>query len=95
MWTPKSAAILISLKPEGEKVSLYAAVLREGKSVIDVKEVDIGAVNLKILATGARLLKIPGEASSEKIDKLAQRLLEVLLEDIVQIFRPCKTELKV
>lgn len=48
--------VVISLKPEVEKITSYATVLREAIAAIYISELSIGPVNLKVAATRAELL---------------------------------------
>ncbi|XP_041986152.1 uncharacterized protein LOC121738264 [Aricia agestis] len=89
--TPKTAAVVLTLQPEAEKRGIsYKDVLEKAKQRVDLVSLEIPAVRFKVAVTGARLLEIPGVANKDKADKLAEKLKEVMEEDVVRIHRPQK-----
>ncbi|XP_063620669.1 uncharacterized protein LOC134793074 [Cydia splendana] len=89
---PRSAAIVLTLKPEAEGgKTTYADILKEARSKIDLKELQIEGVRFKRAVTGATIIEVPGATSSEKADALADKLREKLNNEVVQVSRPTKT----
>ena len=90
--SPNTTAVMLSLQPEAAQRGVtYGEIINEAKAKIDLKTLDISAVRFKTTATGARILELPGAASGDKADSLAQKLREVFNADTVKVSRPTKT----
>ncbi|XP_045510330.1 actin cytoskeleton-regulatory complex protein pan1-like [Colias croceus] len=93
LWVPSTSAVVIAIQPGAEDRGIsFASVLKEAKAKIDLAEIGISAVRFKRSATGARILEVPGAASSEQADVLAVKLREVLDSEVVKVSRPVKSE---
>ncbi|XP_059061180.1 uncharacterized protein LOC131854073 [Achroia grisella] len=89
---PRSAAIVLSLQPgAAEKGVTYAALLREAKDKVCLEDIGVTELRYRQAITGARILELPGAASGDKADSLAEKLREVLPAEVVQVSRPVKT----
>jgi hypothetical protein len=89
---PRSAAIVLTLKPEAEQRGVtYAKVLAEARSRVNLAELGIEGMRFKTAATGARILELPGATNGDKADALANALREVLGDDVARVDRPTKT----
>ncbi|XP_059061179.1 uncharacterized protein LOC131854072 [Achroia grisella] len=89
---PRSAAVVLSLQPgAAEKGVTYAALLREAKEKVSLESIGITELHYRQAITGARILELPGAASGDKADSLAEKLREVLPAEVVQVSRPVKT----
>ncbi|XP_061719323.1 neurofilament heavy polypeptide-like [Cydia pomonella] len=88
---PRSAAIVLTLKPEVEEgKTTYGDILKEARTKIDLNELQIQGVRFKRAVTGATIIEVPGAASGEKADALADKLREKLNNEVVQVSRPTK-----
>ncbi|XP_047989239.1 uncharacterized protein LOC125228626 [Leguminivora glycinivorella] len=66
------------------------------KETVNLEQFGITALRFKRAAAGGRVLEIPGAASGEKADLLAEALTEKLGSDVVRVSRPVKcAELRV
>lgn len=84
---PRTAAVQISCRGEQN----YADVMRLAKSKIDIDALNIGEIRPRKTRSGALLLEIPGLEGTDKANKLADKLKEVLSEKgDVLITRPEK-----
>ncbi|KAF9796878.1 hypothetical protein SFRURICE_015860 [Spodoptera frugiperda] len=76
LLAPKTAAVVITLQPDAVKRGVtYGDVLAKVKGAVTPAE--FGAPDgftMKVTATGARLLEVPGAASGSSADALAERL---------------------
>ncbi|KAF9791508.1 hypothetical protein SFRURICE_010982, partial [Spodoptera frugiperda] len=73
---PKTAAVVITLQPDAVKRGVtYRDVLAKLKAVVNPAEYGApDGFSMKVTATGARLLEVPGAASGPSADALAERL---------------------
>ncbi|KAF9810250.1 hypothetical protein SFRURICE_011453 [Spodoptera frugiperda] len=73
---PKTAAVVITLQPDAVKRGVtYGDVLAKLKAAVNPAEYGApDGFSMKVTATGARLLEVPGEASGPSADALAERL---------------------
>ncbi|KAF9816125.1 hypothetical protein SFRURICE_003676 [Spodoptera frugiperda] len=75
LLAPKTAAVVITLQPDAvQKGVTYGDVLAKLKGAVTPAE--FGApdgFSMKVTATGARLLEVPGAASGSSADALAER----------------------
>ncbi|XP_022831316.1 uncharacterized protein LOC111359856 [Spodoptera litura] len=89
---PKTAAVVITLQPDAVKRGVtYGDILAKLKQAVTPAE--YGAPNgfsLKVTATGARLLEVPGATSGPTADALAERLRVCLGADEARVSRPTK-----
>ncbi|XP_048003187.1 uncharacterized protein LOC125239613 [Leguminivora glycinivorella] len=94
---PRSAAVVLTLQPEAIESGVnYAQVLSRAKETVNLEQFGITALRFKRAAAGGRVLEIPGAASGEKADLLAEALTEKLGSDVVRVSRPVKcAELRV
>ncbi|XP_049871993.1 uncharacterized protein LOC126380845 [Pectinophora gossypiella] len=89
---PRTAAVVLTLQPGAEENGAsYAGVLAQARARIKLDELGIGAVRFRRAVTGARILEVTGSTSNEKADSLAQKLREVLDEDVVRVNRPIRS----
>lgn len=88
--TPKSTAVVITLKPEAiqQKMS-YKDAIGRATSSLELGTVGLDSVRLRNTATGARIIEVPGANSSDKADALAEKLKD-LIGDVAVITRPIK-----
>lgn len=89
---PKTAAVVITLQPDAEKRGVsYRDVLAKAKAAVNLGELGIaGGLRLKVSATGARVLEIPGETSGSSADALAEKLRASLDADEARVSRPVR-----
>ncbi|XP_063367024.1 uncharacterized protein LOC134655491 [Cydia amplana] len=87
---PNTSAVVLTLIPQADSSTSYAAVLNEAKSKVDIDSMGIAGVRIRRTATDARAFEIPGAASGQKADDLAAKLREVLDPALVRISRPTK-----
>ena len=89
---PKTAAVVITLQPDAAKKGVtYGEVLAKARRAVDVDEFGVsGGLRLKITATGARLLEVPGAASGATADAIADRIRASLDADVARVSRPMK-----
>ncbi|KAF9819076.1 hypothetical protein SFRURICE_000741 [Spodoptera frugiperda] len=92
LLAPKTAAVVITLQPDAVKRGVtYGDVLAKVKGAVTPAE--FGAPDgftMKVTATGARLLEVPGAASGSSADALAERLRTCLGADEARVSRPIK-----
>ncbi|KAF9806882.1 hypothetical protein SFRURICE_005839 [Spodoptera frugiperda] len=92
LLAPKTAAVVITLQPDAVKRGVtYGDVLAKVKRAVTPAE--FGAPDgftMKVTATGARLLEVPGAASGSSADALAERLRTCLGADEARVSRPIK-----
>ncbi|XP_059054658.1 uncharacterized protein LOC131848740 [Achroia grisella] len=61
--------------PEAEARGVtYASVLKDVKDRVDISDLGIDAVKLRVTATGARLLQLPAATSDDKAGSLVERV---------------------
>lgn len=87
--------MVITLRPEAASSGLnYEKVVSLAKGKIDLASMGIPFLDYKETATGSRKVEIPGSASGEKADFLAEKLHEIFFESVgegkVDITRPVK-----
>lgn len=88
---PRSAAVILTLQPDAVKKGItYAKILSDAKESVDLKALGIEGVRFRTAATGARVLELPGAASAEKADSLANKLRESFSGDLLKVSRPQK-----
>lgn len=88
---PSSTAVVLTLQPQAlERGMSYASILKEAKAKLPMETLGISSVRIRMAATGARVLEIPGAMSGEKADSLAAELRKVLNTEDVRIARPNK-----
>ncbi|XP_063821987.1 uncharacterized protein LOC135071971 [Ostrinia nubilalis] len=94
---PKSAAVVLSIQPAGsEKGATYEKAITEAKRRVDIAELGIEAVRFRRALTGATIIEVPGAASDEKADALADKLRAIYNEEEIRVSRPTKcSELRV
>ncbi|KAF9822350.1 hypothetical protein SFRURICE_017625, partial [Spodoptera frugiperda] len=92
LLAPKTAAVVITLQPDAVKRGVtYGDVLAKVKRAVTPAE--FGAPDgftMKVTATGARLLEVPGAASGSSADALAERIRACLGAEEVRVSRPTK-----
>ncbi|XP_045532175.1 uncharacterized protein LOC123719813, partial [Pieris brassicae] len=87
---PTTAAVVITLLQGAvERGVTYAAALSKARQAISLPDLGIERVGIRVTATGARMLEVPGEGREEKANRLAERLREVLSEEAL-VGRPVK-----
>ncbi|XP_039749872.1 uncharacterized protein LOC120626416 [Pararge aegeria] len=90
--TPRSSAVVLTLQPGAEeRGATYAKVIAAAKAKINAADIGAQGVRLRKAATGGRLFEFPGASSAEKADSLAEKLREVLGDEVVRISRPLKS----
>lgn len=88
---PSSTAVVLTLQPGAlERGVSYASILKDAKSKLPMETLGISSVRIRMAATGARVLEIPGAMSGEKADSLAAELRKALNSEDVRIARPNK-----
>ncbi|KAF9819960.1 hypothetical protein SFRURICE_016630 [Spodoptera frugiperda] len=92
LLAPKTAAVVITLQPDAVKRGMtYGDVLAKLKGAVTPAE--FGAPDgfaMKVTATGARLLEVPGATSGPTADALAERIRACLGADEARVSRPTK-----
>ncbi|KAF9795278.1 hypothetical protein SFRURICE_004650, partial [Spodoptera frugiperda] len=92
LLAPKTAAVVITLQPDAvQKGVTYGDVLDKLKGAVTPAE--FGApdgFSMKVTATGARLLEVPGAASGSSADALAERIRACLGAEEARVSRPIK-----
>ncbi|KAF9824409.1 hypothetical protein SFRURICE_002071, partial [Spodoptera frugiperda] len=92
LLAPKTAAVVITLQPNAvQRGVTYGDVLAKLKGAVTPAE--FGApdgFSMKVTATGARLLEVPGAASGSSADALAERIRACLGAEEVRVSRPTK-----
>lgn len=90
---PNSSVVVLTLRPEAsEKGISMGDLLAKAKEEIKLEDVGITTgVRPKRARTGARMIVIPGRDSGPLADALANKMREVLDEEVVKISRPVKT----
>ncbi|XP_041985572.1 uncharacterized protein LOC121737905 [Aricia agestis] len=88
---PKSEAIIVKLRPEAQNSGVsYCEALTKARLEVDPQEFGLGPLRVRNSATGARLIEVPGRASRDKADQLANKLASVLSE-VAEVTRPVLT----
>nr|XP_049704760.1 OTU domain-containing protein 7A-like [Helicoverpa armigera] len=89
---PKTAAVVVTLQPEAVKRGVsYRDVLAQAKEAVNLQELGItSGLRLRVTATGARMLEVPGAASGPAADALAERLRASISADDARVSRPHK-----
>ncbi|KAF9787530.1 hypothetical protein SFRURICE_012996, partial [Spodoptera frugiperda] len=92
LLAPKTAAVVITLQPNAvQRGVTYGDVLAKLKGAVTPAE--FGApdgFSMKVTATEARLLEVPGAASGSSADALAERIRACLGAEEVRVSRPTK-----
>ncbi|KAF9800024.1 hypothetical protein SFRURICE_000424, partial [Spodoptera frugiperda] len=92
LLAPKTAAVVITLQPDAvQRGVTYGDVLAKLKGAVTPAE--FGAPDgfaMKVTATGARLLEVPGATSGPTADALAERIRACLGADEARVSRPTK-----
>ncbi|XP_026330563.1 uncharacterized protein LOC113238056 [Hyposmocoma kahamanoa] len=89
--TPKSTAVVITLKPEAVKENVsYKDALGRATATLELGTVGLDFVRVRSTATGARIIEVPGADSGKTADALAEKL-EGIIGDVATITRPVKT----
>ncbi|CAB0028684.1 unnamed protein product [Trichogramma brassicae] len=89
--TPSSAAVMLQLLPEAQKRGVtYREILSDAKQKIEMSELGIGGISIRVAKTGARLLEIPGLGRGAKADALAKKLGDIMDPTTVKVSRPVK-----
>ncbi|KAF9801753.1 hypothetical protein SFRURICE_014907 [Spodoptera frugiperda] len=92
LLAPKTAAVVITLQPDAvQRGVTYGDVLAKLKGAVTPAE--FGAPDgfaMKVTATGARLLEVPGATSGPTADALADRIRACLGADEARVSRPTK-----
>jgi hypothetical protein len=92
--TPRASAVTVTLS-EAAKTS-YAEVLVRAKSHISLKELGVERVDMRKTATGAIVIRVPGDRERDKAAKSATKLSSVLDPAAVRIAAPIRrAELKI
>ncbi|XP_063896652.1 uncharacterized protein LOC135118456 [Helicoverpa armigera] len=89
---PKTAAVVVTLQPDAVKRGVsYRDVLAQAKEAVNLQELGIASgLRLRVTATGARMLEVPGAASGPAADALAERLRASISADDARVSRPHK-----
>ncbi|PZC81710.1 hypothetical protein B5X24_HaOG212154 [Helicoverpa armigera] len=89
---PKTAAVVVTLLPDAVKRGVsYRDVLAQAKEAVNLQELGIASgLRLRVTATGARMLEVPGAASGPAADALAERLRASISADDARVSRPHK-----
>nr|XP_049701474.1 serine/arginine repetitive matrix protein 1-like [Helicoverpa armigera] len=89
---PKTAAVVVTLQPDAVKRGVsYRDVLAQAKEAVNLQELGIASgLRLRVTATGARMLEVPGAASGPAADALAERLRASISADDARVSRPQK-----
>jgi hypothetical protein len=92
--TPRASAVTVTLS-EAAKTS-YAEVLVRARSHISLKELGVERVDMRKTATGAIVIRVPGDRERDKAAKSATKLSSVLDPAAVRIAAPIRrAELKI
>ncbi|CAH2989114.1 unnamed protein product [Chilo suppressalis] len=88
---PRSLAVLISVRPDAENKPSFAEVIGRVKSQCRLSDLGIeSGAKFRNTISGGRLMELPNAVGDEKVDRLVQKLRELLPEDI-RVVRPVKT----
>ncbi|XP_039761875.1 uncharacterized protein LOC120635035 [Pararge aegeria] len=90
LTSPKSSAVVITLKQDAVATQSYATVMKTATSGLNLKEVGVDHVRVRKSATGARIIEVPGSSSAKAADELASKL-QGLVGQWVTVARPIKT----
>ncbi|XP_039750769.1 uncharacterized protein LOC120626997 [Pararge aegeria] len=90
LTSPKSSAVVITLRPEAVATQSYATVMKAATSGFALSEVGVDHVRVRKSATGARIIEVPGAGSAKAADELAGKL-QGLVGEWVTVSRPMKT----
>ncbi|XP_039758835.1 uncharacterized protein LOC120632863 [Pararge aegeria] len=88
--SPKSSAVVITLKQDAVATQSYATVMKTATSGLNLKDVGVDHVRVRKSATGARIIEVPGSSSAKAADELASKL-QGLVGQWVTVARPIKT----
>lgn len=93
---PRTSAIVLTLRQEAiDRGVDYQKVLEVARDKLNTTSLGIPFLKISETATGARKLIVPGAASAENADRLAEKLKTVLAEslgaEMVTLFRPTKS----
>lgn len=90
MTTPRTTAVVITLKPEAiERKVTYKDALGRATSALKLGAVGLDSVRVRNTATGARIIEVPGADSAKQADDLAEKL-EGIIGDVAVVTRPFK-----
>lgn len=78
------------MTPPASGEATLAQLMAEARKRIKLEEIGIAFLRPKVAATGAMLLKVPGENSVPKADLLATQLREALVATGPSVTRPVK-----
>ncbi|PZC81836.1 hypothetical protein B5X24_HaOG211849 [Helicoverpa armigera] len=92
LCAPKTAAVVLTQQPDTVKrVVSYRDVLAKAKEVVSLAELSITeGLRLRVTATGARMVEVPGAVSGPAADALAERLRATINADGSRVSRPYK-----
>jgi hypothetical protein len=94
LCTPRASAVTVTLS-EAAKTS-YAEVLARARNHISLKELGVERMEMRKAATGAIVIRVPGDRERDKAAKLAIKLASVLDPAAVKIAAPLRmAELKI
>ncbi|CAF4907381.1 unnamed protein product [Pieris macdunnoughi] len=80
---PRSAAVVIKLQQEAaDRGVTYAGILKKARDNVVLADLGVTEVRIRETATGARIIEIPGTQSAEKASQLAEKLRNVLAEEV-------------
>lgn len=88
LTTPKSSAVVITLKPEA-KVS-YLEAMQKATTSLRLADIGLESVRIRKSATGARLIEVAGADSARIADDLAAKI-EHVIGEVATVNRPYKT----
>lgn len=87
---PTTAAVVLTLLQGAvERGVTYASALSKARQAISLPDLGIERISIRVTATGARMLEVPGEGREEKANRLAEKLRVVLSEE-ASVGRPVK-----
>ncbi|XP_045494084.1 uncharacterized protein LOC123693129 [Colias croceus] len=88
---PRSAAVVLTIPAEAQANGVtYAAVIKEARSKVDLKEAGIECVKFRQAVTGATVIQIAGPGSSDKADLLSVKLKNIFKDQNIKVSRPVK-----
>ncbi|KAL4703122.1 hypothetical protein ACJJTC_000181 [Scirpophaga incertulas] len=89
--TPRSLAVMISIRPDAAEKPSFAEVLGKVKSQCNLADLGIeSGAKFRTTMSGGRLLQLPNSVGEEKVEQLAQKLRELLPEEM-KVTRPVIT----
>ncbi|CAG4914405.1 unnamed protein product [Colias eurytheme] len=88
---PRSAAVVLTIPTEARDSGVtYAAVIKEARSKINLKDTGIECVKFRQAVTGATIIQVSGPGSGDKADLLSARLMTLFKDRGVKVSRPVK-----